>query len=126
MALINLISFGYGHAPAPEAHLTLDLRHHFRDPHINPDLRHMTANDEPVRTTVLNTPGINDLIHATTAAVNAFTRGPSTGPITIAAGCTGGRHRAPTFARTLLARLVHDGHTVTIHHRDLDQPVIQR
>lgn len=124
MADINIVSFGYGHAPAPEAHLTIDLRQHFRDPHTTPDFRHLTANDEPVRTAVLNTPGITDLIHGIAAAVNAFANAPDTRPITIAAGCTGGRHRAPTFARTLLHRLHADGHSLTIHHRDLDKPVI--
>ena len=125
MADITIVSFGYGHAPAPQAHLTIDLRH-FRDPHISPALRHMTANDQPVRTAVLDTPGITDLIHGIAAAINAFANAPTAGPITIAAGCSGGRHRAPTVARSLLARLHTDGHTVTIHHRDLDKPVIQR
>lgn len=126
MATINIVSFGYGHAPAPEAHLTIDLRHHFRDPHLSPELRHMTADDQPVTEAVLATPGISDLIHAVSAAIKAFADGPTIGPVTVAAGCTGGRHRAPTFARTLLARLHSDGHHATIHHRDITQPVINR
>jgi UPF0042 nucleotide-binding protein len=126
MANIHIVSFGYGHEPAPEAHLTLDLQHHFRDPHLNPTLRHMTADDQPVQDAVRNTPGITDLVHAAAAAVAAFANGPTPGDITIAAGCTGGRHRAPHFARILVNRLQHDGHTVSVHHRDIDKPVINR
>ncbi|MFJ3141692.1 ATPase [Streptomyces halstedii] len=126
MTHVEIISFGYLHNPPPAAHLTLDLRHHFRDPHVAPELRHMTANDEPVRAAVLGTPGIVDLVAAAAAAVNAFAAGPSTGTVLVANGCAGGRHRAPTFAQALADQLTADGHTVTVLHRDLHQPVINR
>ncbi|WP_019889466.1 RapZ C-terminal domain-containing protein [Streptomyces purpureus] len=125
-AAVEIVSFGYLHDEPPAAHLTIDLRHHFRDPHVSPELRYMTANDEPVRTAVLNTPGITDLVEATATAVAAFASGPSAGTVTVADGCAGGRHRAPTFARALAERLTAAGHSVTIHHRDLDKPVFQR
>lgn len=86
----------------------------------------MTAHDKPVRTAVLSTPGIVDLVAATAAAVNAFAAGPSAGLITVADGCAGGRHRAPTFAQALADRLTADGHTVTVQHRDLHLPVVSR
>lgn len=53
MTTVEIISFGYGHAAPPEAHLILDLRKHFRDPHVNPALRYMTAEDRAVRRAVL-------------------------------------------------------------------------
>lgn len=123
---VHIVSFGYLHDAPPPAHLTIDLRHHFRDPHVSPQLRHMTAHDEPVRTAVLGTPGITDLVEATATAIAAFASGPSAGTVTVADGCAGGRHRAPTFATALAARLTADGHDVTIHHRDIDKPVVQR
>lgn len=126
MAQVDIVSFGYLHHNPPPAHLTLDLRHHFRDPHVSPELRHMTAHDEPVRAAVLGTPGIAPLIAATAAAISAFAAGPSSGPITVADGCAGGRHRAPAFAQALADRLTTDGHTVTVHHRDLHRPVVDR
>lgn len=125
-ATVEIVSFGYLHAAPPAAHLTIDLRHHFRDPHVSPQLRHMTAHDEPVRAAVRATPGIRQLVDAAAAAVAAFTAGPSAGIVTVAAGCAGGRHRAPTFARDLAARLAEAGHSVTVRHRDLDKPVISR
>lgn len=126
MAAVEIVSFGYLHGEPPTAHLTIDLRHHFRDPHVSPELRHMTADDEPVRTTVLNTPGITALVDATATAVAAFASGPSAGPVTVADGCAGGRHRAPTFARALAEQLTAAGHTVTIRHRDMAEPVVER
>ncbi|WP_405567075.1 ATPase [Streptomyces phaeochromogenes] len=123
---VEIVSFGYLHDEPPAAHLTIDLRHHFRDPHVSPELRYMTANDEPVRTAVLNTPGITDLVDATATAVAAFASGPSAGTVTVADGCAGGRHRAPTFARALADRLSAAGHSVTVQHRDLDKAVVQR
>lgn len=95
MAAVEIVSFGYLHDEPPAAHLTVDLRHHFRDPDVSPELRYMTADDEPVRTAVLSTPGVAALVLATAAAVDAFTSGPSAGTVTVADGCAGGRHRAP-------------------------------
>ncbi|MEU5546789.1 RNase adapter RapZ [Streptomyces sioyaensis] len=123
---VEIVSFGYLHDAPPAAHLTIDLRHHFRDPHVSPELRYMTAEDEPVRTAVLNTPGITDLAAATARAVAAFAAGPSAGVVTVADGCAGGRHRAPTFALVLADLLRLAGHQVTVTHRDLHRPVVQR
>ena len=126
MATVEIVSFGYLHDAPPAAHLTLDLRHHFRDPHVSPELRYMTAKDAPVRAAVMGTAGVRGLVQATAAAVAAFAAGPSAGVVTVAAGCAGGRHRAPTVARELAARLIAAGHTVTVAHRDMDKAVVQR
>ncbi|RBQ17803.1 ATPase [Spongiactinospora rosea] len=127
--VVEIVSFGYLHGEPPPAHLTIDLRHHFRDPHVSPQLRYMTALDEPVRATVLDTPGVAELVEASAAAVVAFAAGPNAarcGTVTVADGCAGGRHRAPTFAMALADRLRRDGLTVALRHRDLGKPVVQR
>lgn len=119
-AAVVITSFGYLHGPPPAAHITLDLRDHFRDPHVSPELRYLTARDEPVRRAVLATPGIPHLVDAAVSAVTAYRAGPSAGPVTVAVGCAG-RHRAATVAEVLAARL---GASVT--HRDLDKAVVDR
>lgn len=123
---VQIISFGYLHGEPPAAHLTIDLRHHFRDPHVSPELRYMTAADEPVRQAVLATGGISELVEAVARAVDAFAAGPSAGSVTVADGCAGGRHRAPVFAEELAQRLALGGHTVSVDHRDIHKPVVQR
>lgn len=121
LAQVEVTSFGYLHGEPPTAHLTVDLRHHFRDPHVAPELRYLTAHDREVREAVLGTPGISALIDSLDAAVRAFASGPSTGPITVAVGCAGGRHRAATVAAALADRL-----GAVLVHRDLDKPVVNR
>lgn len=90
---MRIVSFGYGHGDAPAAHLTLDLRHHFRDPHVSPAMRELTAVHREVRRTVLGTPGVKALLAATVRAVQAYDAGPSARNTVVALGCTGGRHR---------------------------------
>ncbi|HEY5835011.1 RapZ C-terminal domain-containing protein [Streptomyces sp.] len=122
MDTVAITSFGYLHGQPPAAHLVVGLRHHFRDPHVSPELRYLTAHDEAVRAAVMATPGIPALIDSITAAVHAFASGPSTGPVTVAVGCAGGRHRAGAVAMEL-------GHRIpgaTVVHRDLGKPVVER
>lgn len=126
MTAVEIVSFGFLHGEPPAAHLTIDLRHHFRDPHVRPELRYMTADDESVRAAVMGTPGIAALVDATAAAVAAFAAGPSAGPVVVADGCAGGRHRAPTFARALAERLIAAGFEVTVQHRDMHRAVVAR
>ncbi|MFD8308099.1 ATPase [Streptomyces sp. NPDC059690] len=123
---VEIVSFGYLHGQPPTAHLTIDLREHFRDPHVSPELRHMTAQDHAVREAVINTPGIRDLVAATARAATAFRSGPSAGPVVVADGCAGGRHRAPTFAAFLALALTTAGLRVRVQHRDLAKAVVER
>lgn len=118
---VEIISFGYLHGEAPHAHLVLDLRTHFRDPHVDPALRYLTARDVEVRDAVLRTPGIRALVDATAAAVRAYQDGPTPAPITVAVGCAGGRHRAATVAMELASQT-----SATVVHRDLIKPVVER
>lgn len=126
---IEVVSFGYLHGAPPAAHLTIDLRTHFRDPHVTPALRYMTAYDAEVRTAVLATPGIPEVVSAASAAVLAYLSGPSAGPVTVAVGCAGGRHRAATVAlelARLLGALLDGPVQVTAAHRDLGKDVVSR
>ncbi|MGP4030200.1 RapZ C-terminal domain-containing protein [Actinomadura sp. 3N407] len=124
---ITITTFGYLHGPAPAAHLTVDLREHFRDPHVDPALRNLTARDTAVHEAVRTTPGILALVDAAEHAVLAYLDGPSAGPVTIAVGCAGGRHRAATVGDLLATGLSEThGLAVTLTHRDLDKPVVDR
>ncbi|MFG3051406.1 ATPase [Kitasatospora sp. NPDC048239] len=123
---INVISFGYLHGAPPEATVTVDLRRHFRDPHVDPSLRHQSAHDLPVRRAVLGTPGIREAITAAALLADAYDAGPSVAPLTVAVGCAGGRHRAATVAMALARRLAKTGTAVHLIHRDLAKPVVDR
>lgn len=123
---IEIVSFGYGHGPTPAAHAVLDVRHHFRDPHANLALRHLTAEHPAVMQAVMGTPGVPELVRTIADLVYAFRHGPQPGLITIAVGCAGGRHRSAAIAIEAAAALEAEGFSVTLTHRDLGKPVIDR
>lgn len=124
---VEITSFGYLHGAEPDARITLDLRHHFRDPHVNPELRYLTAEDQAVRDAVMATDGIEQLVAATTATVEAYLAGPrQDAPVTVAVGCAGGRHRAATVASVLAERCAARGLGVDLVHRDLAKDVVER
>ncbi|MCX4971060.1 ATPase [Streptomyces sp. NBC_00654] len=146
MNTVVITSFGYLHDQEPPAHACYDLRHQFRDPHLRPELRYLTARDAAVRETVMGTDGILPLVHAMAATVDAYLAGPRQDePVTVAVGCAGGRHRSATVADALAAVLSGDtaaaagyrvgdlaeryearGLAVEVHHRDLDKDVVTR
>jgi len=120
---IELVSFGFLHGPAPEADLVIDMRRHFRDPHVNPEMRQLTAEHELVTRTVFGTPGVPELARAILAAVDAFRAGPSAGTVRIAVGCAGGRHRSAAMINHLAAQY---GAGATVEHRDIHRDVVER
>lgn len=126
MQQVKVVTFGYLHDTPPEANITIDLRKHFRDPHVNPRLRYMTADDPEVRRSVLGVAGMQRLIESVVALVHAYRHGPGEeDSLTVAVGCSGGRHRAPTVGREIAAAAAAHA-SVTVEHRDLDKPVIER
>jgi len=124
--LVQVESFGYGFGPAPRAHLVVDVRDHFRDPHVSPELRQLTATDERVVRAVLDTTGVPLLARSIVLAVGALLIGPSAGPVVVAVGCVGGRHRSPVIAAYVAQALEHGGTRTAVTHRDMGRPVIER
>lgn len=121
---VRITTFGYLHGTPPEAHITLNLRKHFKDPHANPGLRYLTAHDAEVRKAVLATPGIATVVEATALTVEAYMLGPPTGPstspVSLAVGCAAGRHIAAAVGIEIAAVLQDLGHgPITLVHRDL-------
>lgn len=125
MTNIRLISFGYGHAPAPEATQVFDARQQFRDPHVSPALREATGRSPEVVAHVLATTGAVSYIDGTALALAALL---PTSPVTVvyAAGCVGGRHRSVVIVNELARILRGAGWVVEVAHRDIDKDVIGR
>jgi 8-oxo-dGTP pyrophosphatase MutT (NUDIX family) len=125
---ITITTFGYLHGePPPTADLIVDLREHFRDPHVDPSLRELTAQDAEVFDTVMETPGVHPLTLALAAAAHAFHRGPSIKPVNIAVGCAGGRHRSAAVGIALAEHLdLIYGLRAEVCHRDMSRPVVER
>ena len=115
---------GWGEAPA-EAHVVMDVRGHFRDPHDSPGLRQLTAADDQVRDAVLSTPGAAALAERIAGVAMAYLAGRGRGPVIIAVGCAGGRHR-PVIAEHAARLLNQRGVPAAVTHRDLHRPVTGR
>ncbi len=120
---IFVTSFSYRHGLPRDADLVLDVRF-LRNPHYLPALRPLSGRD----------PAVGEYIEADADFAPFFERlcawlGPllpryeSEGKsyLTIALGCTGGRHRSVYIAERLAAWLGRQGRPVGIAHRDLDQ-----
>lgn len=123
--LISITSFGYLHSnnQAPTAEATFDLRDHFRDPHIDPRLRYMSARDQEVVDKVLGTEGVLKFAEAFSTVLARLADNAS---VTAALGCAGGRHRAPVISNYIGMLLAANGYSVEVIHRDLDKPVVER
>ncbi|MCK9898381.1 RNase adapter RapZ [Frankia sp. AgB32] len=122
---IVITSFGFLHSDQPPAaDLVVDLRP-YRDPHISPELRDLTARDPAVRRAVLTTPGIRQLIDTTVASLRDTARDHRGSTYRVAVGCAGGRHRAPTVADSIADGLQTFA-KVTVTHRDLRKAVVHR
>lgn len=121
---LSVVSFGYGHGAPPSAHLTVDVRELFRDPHIDPVMRELTGRDEAVIDRVLSQPGAGRFVRDLADVVSGLS---IVGDVFLAVGCVGGRHRSVVIADAVAARLVTHGYRrAAVVHRDVDKPVLRR
>jgi UPF0042 nucleotide-binding protein len=120
---LTLLTFGFKNGPPRDADLTLDVRF-LPNPYYVDELRPLTGHDEQVRAYVESGTQAGEfyghLLPLLEFLVPAYvTEGKS--HLTIAVGCTGGRHRSVTVAdrirRDLAAR---DDVIVRVKHRDVD------
>lgn len=118
---INVVSFGYKHGLPLDVDLVFDCRF-LPNPHWVEELRDLPGTDPAVRAYVMaqeETPGfLEELGRLFDLLVPAFER-EGKAYLSIAVGCTGGRHRSVVIAEELGAGLRGSGHTVRVHHRDL-------
>lgn len=119
---VNVMSFGFKHGVPLDADVMFDVR--FLDnPHFVPGLREQTGVDAPVRDFVLETPGAIELLDKLEDLLRfALPRYRDEGKsnLTIAIGCTGGRHRSVALTAELARRLGEGSNeTVGIVHRDV-------
>lgn len=120
---VSLLTFGFKHGPPRDADLTLDVRF-LPNPHYEPDLRPKTGLDSSVREFVeagtLAGEFYGRLIPLLEFLIPAYVaEGKS--HLTIAIGCTGGRHRSVTVAERIWSDLSQrDDVNLSVEHRDLD------
>jgi UPF0042 nucleotide-binding protein len=123
MLQVSLVSFGYKHGLPRDADLVFDVRF-LPNPHWVDRLRSLPGTDEQVRTYVTGQPGYGDFLDRLRALLDATVPGyvrEGKSYLTIAVGCTGGRHRSVVVADELAGYFRSGGHPVTVAHRDLER-----
>jgi UPF0042 nucleotide-binding protein len=116
---LNIISFGYKYGLPVDADLVADCRF-LPNPHWVPELRPLSGLDASVRDYVLDQPAASAFLSAYLAVLEVSLAGferEGKRYVTLAIGCTGGKHRSVAMAEQLAARLA--GRDVTVSHRDL-------
>jgi len=119
---INVLSFSYKYGVPHDADLVFDVRF-LVNPFFEKSLRNKDGNDPAVERFLFSFPATNEFIQKLDSFVNYLipqymSEGKSY--LTIAIGCTGGRHRSVMVANEMARRLEKRGLSVTLAHRDVD------
>ncbi|KXK61122.1 MULTISPECIES: RNase adapter RapZ [Micromonospora] len=118
---VTVISFGFKYGLPPDADFVLDARF-LPNPYWVPELREHTGREEAVSAYVLGQEGADAFVSAYADLVGATTAGferEGKRYLTVAVGCTGGKHRSVAIAEELAARLRRSGLAANAQHRDL-------
>jgi UPF0042 nucleotide-binding protein len=122
---VNVLSFGYKYGIPVDADLVLDCRF-IPNPHWIPELRPLSGLDEKVKSTVLANPGVGQFVDTYVSLIQQMLPGylrEGKKYLTVAIGCTGGKHRSVSIAREIADKLDGDGAGLTISahasHRDV-------
>jgi UPF0042 nucleotide-binding protein len=121
---VHVLSFGFKYGPAVEADLLLDVRF-LLNPHFVPELKPLDGEQPAIRRFVLENPEAQALIAKYTELIDyLLPRYEREGKshLTIAVGCTGGRHRSVAVARALHDHIAARRPQVDLIHRDIRQP----
>jgi RNase adapter protein RapZ len=120
---ISLVSFGYKHGLPTDADIALDCRF-LPNPFFVEELRPKTGTDPDVAAYVLERPDAQEFLEHVLGLLRfTLPRFQHEGKsyLTIAVGCTGGRHRSVVLVEELRARLTALGHRVLVRHRDFER-----
>ncbi len=118
---VSVESFGFKHGLPLDADMVLDVRF-LPNPHWVPDLRPLTGHDPKVRDHVLETAAGSEFVdRLDDLLVSLLPQYEKEGRsyLTVAIGCTGGRHRSVATAEEIAARLRGRGVAVRVAHRDV-------
>jgi len=104
---VNILSFGYKYGIPVDADLVMDCRF-IANPHWIPELRPLTGLDKPVSENVLATTNVQDFLGKYQSLFETMATGfiqEGRKYLTLAVGCTGGRHRSVAIAEEISKRL---------------------
>jgi len=121
---INVLSFGFKYGIPFDADLIMDVRF-MVNPYFIPELKELDGEAQAIRDFILghgDTRAFFDKYLALLDYLIPLYEKEGKAYLTIALGCTGGRHRSVTVARTIFEHIQAMGKTVELNHRDRGQP----
>ena len=121
--LVSVVSFGYRYGLPTDADLVFDVRF-LPNPHFVPRLRQYTGKDPKVRQYIRSFPQTGEFLRRiegllTYLIPHYIREGKSY--LTIAFGCTGGKHRSVMMAESIRKSLAKHGYSTKTIHRDIDK-----
>lgn len=119
--LVSAVSFGYRFGVPQDADLVFDVRF-LPNPNYVPRLKNRTGRDVGVRRFMDSYPQtrefVNRLMNLLLYLLPQYVR-EGKSYLTIAIGCTGGRHRSVFLAEQVASALAHEGYKTKVSHRDI-------
>lgn len=120
---INVLSFGYKYGIPVDADLVLDCRF-IPNPHWIPELRPLNGLSDQVKEHVLASEGVAEFVTDYVAVIAKMIPGyvrEGKRYVTVAVGCTGGKHRSVSIAREIAHQLSGMSSDISAHatHRDV-------
>ena len=122
---VNVLSFGYKYGIPVDADLVLDCRF-IPNPHWIPELRPLTGLDSAVSQKVLTSDGVADFVKSYVEVIQKMIPGyfrEGKKYVTIAIGCTGGKHRSVAVSEEIARQLNNSSSDLEISahatHRDV-------
>ncbi len=121
--LLSVVSFGYRYGVPADADLVFDVRF-LPNPHFVPRLRKFTGKDAKVRRYIRSFPQTGEFLRRIESLLaylipHYIREGKSY--LTIAFGCTGGKHRSVMMAEWLKKALERRGYPAKVIHRDIEK-----
>lgn len=119
--IVNLESFGYRYGLPPAADLVFDVRF-LPNPHYVEELRPLTGKDQVLRDYVLGQPACQEFLTHLNGLLRFLIphyREEGKSYLTIALGCTGGRHRSVSLVEALFADFPAGQIELRVNHRDV-------
>ena len=117
----TIMSFGFKYGIPVDSDMVADLRF-LPNPYWDPNLKDLTGLDAAVNDRVVSNPEAQDFLTKYAQIFELVSEGyvrEGKRFVTIAMGCTGGKHRSVAMVENLSARLVKSGVEVRVVHRDL-------
>ena len=121
---INVLSFGFKHGIPYEADLIMDVRF-LANPYFIPELKELDGEAQEIKDFILGHGETGKFLARYLDLLDYLIplyEKEGKAYLTIALGCTGGRHRSVTIARTIYEHIQAMGKTVELNHRDRAQP----